>query len=66
MKVNRVARATENVFIAGCCEYVYYLPDTIDQASDTTVALIFIEFIGNMVKQIKRLQPSPLEEGVRA
>ena len=60
MRVDRVAKATENVFIAGRCEYVYCIPDTIDQASDTTVVLIFIKFIGNMVRQIKRLQPSPL------
>ena len=66
MRVDRVAKATDNVIITGCCEYVHCVPDTVDQASDTTVALVFTEFAGSMVKQIRRLQPSPLEEGVRA
>ena len=66
MRVDRVARATENVFIAGCCEYIEDIPDTIDQSFVTTVAPIFLALIGNMFKQLKTLRLSLLEEGVEA
>lgn len=33
MKLDRVAKATEQVFIAGCRDYVENIPDTVVQAS---------------------------------
>jgi hypothetical protein len=66
MRVDRVATATESVSIAVCREYIEDIPDTINQSFITTVAPIFIELIGNMAKQLKRLRLSPLEEGIKA
>lgn len=66
MRVDSVAKVTENAFIAGYCECIEDIPDTIDQFFITTVAPIFIEFIGNTAKQLKKLRLSPLEEGVKA
>jgi len=66
MRVDSVAKATENEPIVGYCECINYISDTIDQSLITTVVPIFIELIGNVVKQPKRLRLSPLEEGVKA
>ena len=64
MKLDRVAKATGHVFIAGCCKYIEDIPDTVTQASAAAKVPIFTESIDNMVKQLKKLGPSPLREGV--
>jgi len=64
MKLDRVAKATEQVFIAGCCECIEDIPDTVTQASAAAKVPIFTESIDNMVKQLKKLGSSPLREEV--
>lgn len=64
MRVDRVAKATENVFIDGYCAYIEDIPDSINQSFSTTVVPVFIVLIDNIIKQLKRLALLPLEEGV--
>jgi heterodisulfide reductase subunit A-like polyferredoxin len=64
VKLDKVATTTEKVFIAGCCECIEDIPDTVTQASAAAKVPIFTELIDNMVKQLKKLGPSPLREGV--
>ena len=65
VKLDKVATTTEKVFIAGCCECIEDIPDTVAQASAAAKVPIFAELIDNMVKQLKKLGPSPLWEGVK-
>jgi heterodisulfide reductase subunit A-like polyferredoxin len=64
VKLNKVTTTTEKVFIAGCCECIEDIPDTVAQASAAAKVPIFAELIDNMVKQLKKLGPSPLRKGV--
>lgn len=65
VKLDTVATATDRVFIAGCCESPKDIPDTVAQASTAAEAPIFAELIEEMVKQLKKLGPSPLREEVK-
>lgn len=65
VKLDRVATATKGVFIVGCYECTEDIPDTVAQASAAAKVPIFAELIDNMVKQLKKLGPSPLWEGVK-
>ena len=65
VKLDPVATATEGVLIAGCCECTEDVPDTVAQASAAAEAPIFAELSEEMVKQLKKLGPSPLREGVK-
>lgn len=64
MNLDRVVKATDHVFIADCCEYIEDIPDSTNQAFATAAAPIFIELIDSMVRQLKKLEPLPLKEGV--
>jgi len=64
VKLDPVATATDGVFIAGCCECIEDIPDTVAQASVAASVPIFAELIDNMVKKLKKLGPSPLRKGV--
>ncbi len=66
MKLDRVAKTAEQGFIAGCCGYIGDIPDTVAQISPVAEPAIFAESIDSIVKQVKRLEPSPLQEGVEA
>jgi len=65
VKLDTVATATEGTFIAGCFECTGDIPETVAQASAAAKAPIFAELIEEMVKQLKQLGPSPLQEGVK-
>ena len=66
MKLDRVAKATEQVFIAGCCECIGDIPDTVAQISPVAEPAILAESIDSIAKQVRRLEPSPLQEGIEA
>ena len=65
VKLDTTATATEGTFIAGCCECTEDIPDTVAQASAAAEAPIFTELSEEMVKQLKKLGPAPLREGVK-
>ena len=66
VKLDEVATVTEKVFITGCCECIGDIPDTVAQISNVAEAAIFTGLIDSIAKQLKRLEPSPLQEGVKA
>ena len=50
VKLDTVATATEETFIAGCCECTEDIPDTVAQASAAAEAPIFAQVIEEMVE----------------
>ena len=66
MKLDRVAKTAEQGFIAGCCGYIGDIPDTVGQISPVAEPAILAESIDSIVKQVRRLEPSRLHEGVEA
>jgi len=66
MELDRVAKTAEQGFIASCCGYIGDIPDTVAQISPVAEPAILAESIDSIVKQVKRVEPSPLQEGVEA